>query len=298
VALVISLGPKVRFWSSMFTNLPAMSFAALGFLILLAVTYVLTESTGIFLNRLANKEVARGVITFLFALTTVGVAVILALSTVLSAPSADDDKRFDRGKQVLSSLIGILGTIVGFYFGADTTQKSSLEITTSTLPHGDVNSAYSSTLQTTGGTSPMKWSATTLPAGLKLDPITGVISGKPTIPGLNSFTITVIDGSSTPILSHKNLSIEIKPAFEIATMTLPNGTVGTAYSAALEAKGGTQPLKWSAPSLPPGLSLDGITGMISGTPTAKTPPTAFTFTVIDSASPAASSQKQLTIAIE
>jgi len=84
-----------------------------------------------FLTSLANKEVARGLITFLIAITTVGIAVILAISTIFGADGAAEDKRFDRGKQVLTTLIGILGTIVGFYYGAATDAKSDQVATNS-----------------------------------------------------------------------------------------------------------------------------------------------------------------------
>ena len=55
----------------------------------------------------------------------------------------------------------------------------------------------------------------------------------------------------------------------ILTNSLPDAQVGVPYSATLLAQGGTPPIVWSviAGSLPPGLSLNGVTGVISGTPT-------------------------------
>jgi len=59
-------------------------------------------------------------------------------------------------------------------------------------------------------------------------------------------------------------------ALNITTLSLPGGTVGTAYNQAVMAVGGTPPYTWSisAGSLPAGLSLNAAAGIISGTPTA------------------------------
>ena len=51
---------------------------------------------------------------------------------------------------------------------------------------------------------------------------------------------------------------------KIKTSKLPDGSVGSAYSAAIEAIG-SAPLKWSAEGLPSGLTMSN--GTISGTPT-------------------------------
>jgi alpha-tubulin suppressor-like RCC1 family protein/chitodextrinase len=53
----------------------------------------------------------------------------------------------------------------------------------------------------------------------------------------------------------------------IMTTTLPNGVVGTPYSATLLATGGSVPYSWSISGLPAGLGLDYATGAINGTPT-------------------------------
>jgi hypothetical protein len=89
-----------------------------------------------------------------------------------------------------------------------------------------------------------------------------------------------------------------KDAPKILSTTLPDGKVGQAYQATLQANGGTAPLKWTVtPALPAGLTLS-TDGVISGTPTAVTPKTPFKFTVTDSATPAATISATLTLEIK
>jgi hypothetical protein len=53
----------------------------------------------------------------------------------------------------------------------------------------------------------------------------------------------------------------------ITTVSLPSSTVGAAYSTTLSASGGFLPYVWTALNLPPGLTMNGSFGVISGTPT-------------------------------
>jgi hypothetical protein len=88
------------------------------------------------------------------------------------------------------------------------------------------------------------------------------------------------------------------PPITIVTAALPAGEVGTAYQATVEASGGVGTRFWSSTPLPAGLTLssDGINAFISGTPeVAGSFPV--TFTVTDSATPAQTATKTLTLHI-
>ncbi len=73
----------------------------------------------IYTNAVPTQEAARNVITLVVSVGTISLAIILVLAVLLQEdPSAM--ARFEKGKEVLTILVGILGTIVGFYFGAAT----------------------------------------------------------------------------------------------------------------------------------------------------------------------------------
>ena len=72
-----------------------------------------------------------------------------------------------------------------------------LQISTTSLPNGQLQTAYSATLQATGGTTPYSWSISSgsLPTGLTLAATTGVISSTPTAAGTFPFTVKVSDNA-------------------------------------------------------------------------------------------------------
>jgi hypothetical protein len=87
-------------------------------------------------------------------------------------------------------------------------------------------------------------------------------------------------------------------SLSITTTSLPGGVLNVSYSAQLAAVGGTAPYTWSidSGSLPPGLSLSGSTGAISGTPTTTG---TFNFTVrgTDAGNPVQTATKALSITV-
>jgi hypothetical protein len=144
---------------------------------------------------------------------------------------------------------------------------NALISTTSPLLGGVVNVAYTNTFVATGGSTPYSWSITSgsVP-GLSLS-TNGVLSGTPTTAGTNTITVQLTD--SVGFTTNKQfILVVVTTAPGIITSALTNATIGTAYSQALAASGGTSPYTWSlvSGSLPGGLTLNSA-GVISGTPT-------------------------------
>jgi hypothetical protein len=175
-------------------------------------------------------------------------------------------------------------------------------ITTTTLASPTLNTAYSATVTATGGLLPLSWALTSgaLPTGLSLSSSTTnsvQITGKPTAAGSFTFTITVTD--SAGFSSSEQFTLVVSSIGITTTSPLPPATVNAAYSVTFAATGGVTPLTWSVASgstLPPGLTLNSATGVLSGKPTQAG---TFTFgiTVTDSANPAASATVTFTLVV-
>ncbi len=175
-------------------------------------------------------------------------------------------------------------------------------ISTSSLPGGQVNSAYTASLSGTGGTPAYSWTLLSgqLPPGLALNASSGAIAGTPSQSGSYSFTVKLTDSGNPVQTDVANLSISIAAVnspLQVTTTSLPAGETGSAYTATLGATGGVAPYSWSLAvgTLPSGLTLSAA-GQVSGTPT-QAANSSITVQVKDSASPAATATKALSISV-
>jgi hypothetical protein len=85
-----------------------------------------------------------------------------------------------------------------------------VQITTSSVPAGQISVAYTTTLTATSGTTPYTWtiSSGSLPAGLTLS-ASGTISGTPTATGTSNFIVKVTDSSSSASTATASFSITV-----------------------------------------------------------------------------------------
>jgi hypothetical protein len=91
------------------------------FLSVFAVAVFLVLAVGMsnssFFTSLAQVDQARGLITFLVAICAVAVILLTAIN-IFWGNNAGFDERFKAAKDLVTLVVGVLGTILGFYFGS------------------------------------------------------------------------------------------------------------------------------------------------------------------------------------
>ncbi len=139
------------------------------------------------------------------------------------------------------------------------------------LPGGQINTPYSQIIRAAGGTAPYTFSLNTgssLPPGLTLS-TSGVIEGTPTTGGSFSFRITATSANGCVGSGLYVIPINCMTTLNPTDPALPAATVGTPYGVTFSLTGGgVPPFTFSLVGMPPpGLTLNGSTGVLSGSPT-------------------------------
>ncbi|QYM79845.1 putative Ig domain-containing protein [Horticoccus luteus] len=144
------------------------------------------------------------------------------------------------------------------------------KITSASSAMATVGVAFS--FQLTASATPAATSFTlvsgTLPAGLTLNPASGLISGTPGAPALTTVSVAATNTVGTGAAAQLVFSVSPSPTAPAITSALvATGQVGTALSYQLTASNTPTSFTLVSGTLPAGLAFDGATGAISGTPT-------------------------------
>ncbi len=116
------------------------------------------------------------------------------------------------------------------------------------------------------GSAPLVWSVIDAPAGLSLDPSSGLVTWAPSVQGRHSITIQVANAAG---VDQQAFSVDVAPGNSPPTITtVPSlsAKVGEPYTYDADAIG-TAPITWSLLTGPPEVSVDSATGVLTWTPT-------------------------------
>jgi len=127
------------------------------FALVIVLMITLLKSVPLYEN-LRDPEYARGVITFLIVVAAIGIGLFLTVQTFFGSGTQDEQaEKFRRGREVHSVLVGVMGTIVGFYFGNTERARFELQVAPIQVVFTAKDSKHLTTYAS-GGTSPYRYS--------------------------------------------------------------------------------------------------------------------------------------------
>jgi hypothetical protein len=161
---------------------------------------------------------------------------------------------------------------------------------------------YAGSLPAAGGTGQYTFGATkpdSFPPGLTLERATGKVAGTPAAPSSFAFTVAVDDRNGLaggPGTAACTLTVAPPSSTPLSlSCGSPQATKNVLYTSTVSAAGGLAPYRYSiAGPLPPGLTFDPVTGILSGTPS-QDGSFSFTLQVQDSAGAVATAGCGITV---
>lgn len=219
---------------------------------------------------------------------------------------------FDTGTGAVGGIPTSTGTSNVTFTARDAygyTRSASVTINSVNPPSVSVASAstsaptgsfYSAQPTVTGGVPNFTWTATGLPTWASINPTTGRISGTPSDghAGTSStINVTATDANSRSSSASYTLMTVLTPPLTLSVSSVPTtAQAGVAYVGNPAVSGGTGPYTVSISGQPAWMSVDQITGRLSGTPLETQGGSAtVTVNVIDTATPPRSASSTFTV---
>lgn len=155
------------------------------------------------------------------------------------------------------------------------------------LPTAVEGQRYSQSLDTADGDAD-RWEVSdgSLPSGLTLDDETGVLSGRPTTSGTQTYTFTIsaMDNDIPSRSGEQTYSLRVIEELKLSA-SYDEGRVGESYDDTPTISGGVEPYEVQVSNLIGGLAFSATTGRIYGTPLQVYDGRELTITVTDSGNP-------------
>jgi hypothetical protein len=139
-----------------------------------------------------------------------------------------------------------------------------LIIQTNRLNDGIIDTQYNQTLSASGGYGDYIWTVYSgkLLHTLRINNPTQQLIGKPEQPAYKTIVLSVKDADGR--IAYKDLILHIVPPLSIPMSMLPNALKNELYSEAIPIQGGIGSFTYACEGLPPDLTIDPTTGIISG----------------------------------
>jgi hypothetical protein len=195
-----------------------------------------------FIESIGQTDQARGLITFLFAFATIGIAILMAIA-LMWMEREDVEARFAKAKDLLAILVGVLGTIVGFYFGSagGTTPKNLVVSAVRLLPPSvEPGARVAVSTRASGGAAPYQYDIIVTDPSNKLTTTELNSGGKTSATGEISDQISIPKDASVPNLDVKVSVLDSKGAQAVSNAATLKITPSLSPSVPVPSTGGAK----------------------------------------------------------
>jgi hypothetical protein len=240
--LLSSLAREFASWSSpskgwgeiLLNNIGSLFLVAFGIIVAIILVWGIFWHGSSFIGLISKADQARGLITFLFSFTTIALFILIAITTFWMNKD-DVEARVNKAKDLLTIMIGIFGTILGFYYGSlangpGATGPGGLSLTNFGVPSVAVAAGDKTTIgaTVTGGKAPLTYDVLfSDPAGsadatglsvkdqpMSDDKVAQAITIPPTIkaPSLLDYILVIHDADGGQTQASGALMVQAKPS--------------------------------------------------------------------------------------